>query len=189
MFFFSKISETTRGSNFKIHYNVALDSLYILTGNDVIAYFWWAANCIKVFILGACLGRDFPITVQSISERFTVLEMVIQVVHPWFSNSLTFLLIDPENGAQVDQPSSAHYTIACFRFSPKQLKLPIHKFTQKASIFSPEMTSSATFGRLQIAFMPPLPSPTSPLQNGLLKNLKVRISRLRFSRFQRASRF
>ena len=30
--------ETTRASNFKIYQNVALDSRYILTGNDVIIY-------------------------------------------------------------------------------------------------------------------------------------------------------
>ena len=50
--FFFNISETTRTSNFKIYRKVALDSLYILTGNDVISYFRSAANRINVVILG-----------------------------------------------------------------------------------------------------------------------------------------
>ena len=46
------ISETTRASNFKFYPNVALDSLYISTGNDIIIYFQSASNHISVFILG-----------------------------------------------------------------------------------------------------------------------------------------
>ena len=37
--------------------------------------------------------------------------------------------------------------------------------SQKVSSLSPEMTSSATSGRLQIALTVPLPPPTSPSQN------------------------
>ena len=77
---------------------------------------------------------------------------------------LTFLLLDLENGPQEDQPSSAPYINFLFRFSRKLLKILIHKCTQalywKVSTSSPEMTASTTSGRLQIAFMPPLPSPT-----------------------------
>ena len=45
-------SETTRASHFKIYHKVALDSLYISTGNYVTIYFRSAANCISGFILG-----------------------------------------------------------------------------------------------------------------------------------------
>ena len=49
---FFSMSENTMASNFKIYRNVALDSLYISTGNDVIIYFQSAPNRINVFILG-----------------------------------------------------------------------------------------------------------------------------------------
>ena len=51
-FFFFNISETTRASNFKIYHNVAQDSLYISTGNDVTICFPLAANRTNMFILG-----------------------------------------------------------------------------------------------------------------------------------------
>ena len=41
---FGKISETARANNFKIDQNLALDSVYISTGNDAIAYFRSTAN-------------------------------------------------------------------------------------------------------------------------------------------------
>ena len=41
---FFNISETIRASLFKIYQKVALDSLYISTGNDVINYFRSEAN-------------------------------------------------------------------------------------------------------------------------------------------------
>ena len=56
----------TNYSNFKINHNIAADSLYILTGNDVIINFRWATNRINMFILGSCLGVDFAIKVQLI---------------------------------------------------------------------------------------------------------------------------
>ena len=51
MIFFC-ISETSRVCNIKIYHDMALDSLYIWTGNDVITYFWSAASRTNVFILG-----------------------------------------------------------------------------------------------------------------------------------------
>ena len=42
--FLGNISETIRASDFKIYQKVALDSLYILMGNDVINYFRLEAN-------------------------------------------------------------------------------------------------------------------------------------------------
>ena len=48
---FFNISEFTIVCNFNIHQNVALDSLYILTGNDVTSYFRLAAHRISVSIL------------------------------------------------------------------------------------------------------------------------------------------
>ena len=41
--FFMNISETIRASDFDIYHRVTLDSLNILTGNDVINYFRSAA--------------------------------------------------------------------------------------------------------------------------------------------------
>ena len=41
---FFLISETTQGSKFKNYYDIALDSVYISTGNDVTRYFRSAAN-------------------------------------------------------------------------------------------------------------------------------------------------
>ena len=43
MIFFN-ISETIRASDFKIYHKIALDSLYISTGKDVINYFHSEAN-------------------------------------------------------------------------------------------------------------------------------------------------
>ena len=45
-------SETANASIFKIWYDIALDSTYISTGNDVTSYFRSAENGINVFILG-----------------------------------------------------------------------------------------------------------------------------------------
>ena len=73
--------------NFKIYYNIALDSLYISTIDDFIIYSRSAANRINVFIFGH-VGRDFLIAVQKISKRFKVLERVIQVLHLLFCNPL-----------------------------------------------------------------------------------------------------
>ena len=46
-----KIIETAKAGNFKIYQNVALDSIYVSTENDVVIYFRLAGNCINVFIL------------------------------------------------------------------------------------------------------------------------------------------
>ena len=49
---FGNISETTKASNFKIYHNVAHESLYISTGNDITIFFRSAANRTDVSILG-----------------------------------------------------------------------------------------------------------------------------------------
>ena len=46
------ILKTAGASNLRIYYNIALDSLYISTGDDVIIYFRSAANRINGFIFG-----------------------------------------------------------------------------------------------------------------------------------------
>ena len=103
---------------------------------------------------------------RSISKRFTISEMDIQVLHFLFCNQLGILLLGPENGVRMNLQSSTHCINGCFDFSRKLLKLAAHKYTQtyyrKLSTSSPEMTSSTTSGPQQIAFTPPLPSPTSP---------------------------
>ena len=86
MIFFN-FSETVRASDFKIYHNLALHSLYIWTGKDVINYFRSAANRINVNF-GACSGSDFSITVQPILKKFTVLETVIQGLHLLLCNLL-----------------------------------------------------------------------------------------------------
>ena len=64
--------------------------IYISTGNDVTNYFRSAANCINVFILGHLGGRDFSITVHSISKglQFWKGWCVIQLLHFLVYNSL-----------------------------------------------------------------------------------------------------
>ena len=51
------ISKTNGASNFKIYRNVALDGLFIATGNDVIIYFLSTVNHINVFIFGHVRSR------------------------------------------------------------------------------------------------------------------------------------
>ena len=102
-------SDTTRASNVEIYHSIAFDSLYILTGNDVIIYFRSVANRINALILGHVGGHDFAVKVQSISERFTVLEREIQVLHLLLCDSIDILLLDSENGAQLDQTPSMNY--------------------------------------------------------------------------------
>ena len=65
------ISETTKASKFRP--SIALDSLYIFTGNDVASYFRSAANRINVFILGRLLENG-----STDSEEVAVLETAIQ---------------------------------------------------------------------------------------------------------------
>ena len=45
-------SETANASSFKNLHEIALDSLFMSTGNHVTSYFWSAENHINVFILG-----------------------------------------------------------------------------------------------------------------------------------------
>ena len=58
MIFFN-ISETIGDSDFKNYDRVALDSLYILTGNDIINYFRSAANRTKHVNFSAIFGSRF----------------------------------------------------------------------------------------------------------------------------------
>ena len=48
-------SETTEASSFKIERGIALDNIYISTGNDVARHLRSATNRINVFILGHVL--------------------------------------------------------------------------------------------------------------------------------------
>ena len=64
-------------------------------------------------------GRDFWITVQPIS-KMNRLEKTTQLR---FVSHYTFLILGAENGAQVDLPSSAHYTDGYFRITVVQ---PVH---------------------------------------------------------------
>ena len=48
----SIFSKTTEDTNPQIYTILILEGIYILTGNDVINYFWSAANCLNVFIWG-----------------------------------------------------------------------------------------------------------------------------------------
>ena len=122
---FLNTSKTLRVSNFKIDQNVTFDGFYILTGNDVTAYFWSAANLINVSIFWVMFGSLFldNVSIHSISRRFTVLEMAIQVLRFRFVTNWIFLPLDPENGAQMNQTSPTHKTNGCFRFSRKLVKL------------------------------------------------------------------
>ena len=74
------ISENIRASDFKIYHRVPLDSLYILTGNDVIKLLPVGSKLYKRVNCGSCSGGDFSITIQLILKRFIVLETVIQVL-------------------------------------------------------------------------------------------------------------
>ena len=76
--FFFNISETVKASNFKIYHRIALDSLYIFTGNDVTIYILpVGSKSHKRIHFGSSLGHNFSIMVQSIPKKFAVLETVI----------------------------------------------------------------------------------------------------------------
>ena len=66
------ISEITRASDFKIYHKVAIDCLYISTGNDVIN-FPVGRKAYKHVNFGSRSGGDFSITFQPILKVFTVL--------------------------------------------------------------------------------------------------------------------
>ena len=68
---FWKLSQTITASNFKIYYSVALERLYISSGNGVFICFWSAATRIKIFISDH-IWVTFVDTVKSISNRFKV---------------------------------------------------------------------------------------------------------------------
>ena len=106
---FFNISETTRASNFKMYNKVALNTRY------------WRHNLLPIgskshkrIKFGSCSGRDFSMTVHTISKRVTILETVIQELYYSF----------------CDQPSSTQYINGWFRFYRKLLKIATRKFTQ-----------------------------------------------------------
>ena len=66
---FFYISKTIRASDFKSFHNVALDSLYISTGNDIIIYFRSEANRTNVYI-SVKFGSRFLDKVSTDSENF-----------------------------------------------------------------------------------------------------------------------
>ena len=90
----------------KIYHDVALESLYIPTGNDAIIYFRSSANCINVFILGHVrVAISFLDNGLIDFEKVYSFERVIQVVHfLFFVTRQIFLLPDPESGVQIDLP-------------------------------------------------------------------------------------
>ena len=66
------IVETTRASNFKIYEHLALDSLFILSQNDVTSYSRSTVNRINVLDLGHVQVEILADNVQPISNRLTV---------------------------------------------------------------------------------------------------------------------
>ena len=86
------ISETNKASNFKKVNSVALDTLYIFTGNDVTSYFRSAVNRRNAFIWGSRSGRDFSMTVQPIQKKFTVFGIVVYPLRKWLSQYVNILL-------------------------------------------------------------------------------------------------
>ena len=83
----------------------------------------------KLVHLWLCSGRDFSITVQSISKSLSILEITIQALPFLLCNLSNVLLLDPENGAQVDRLPSPHHLNGRLQFSWKLLKLANHKLT------------------------------------------------------------
>ena len=171
----ANISETTELAS-KFTTNFSLDSSHILNENDIITNFRSSANRINVFIYGSYFDRDFSITVQSISKRFTVLERMIQMLHFLFCNPLDIFCSSTTKtdwiGATVIY-ALHKWLIRFYRKLPK-LKLWLHvqflhaKIAYKnctcnhslrtpyADVFpegialSLEMTSSSISGRKQI---------------------------------------
>ena len=147
MIFFN-ISENTTAINLKVYRNLALDSLYISTGNDVITFLRSAANRTNVFIwvmLGSRFLHSSSIDLKTVYSfgkngqgRLCLVPWLLGDIRPWerFKGFLiycamhkTCLLLDPENLAQEKQPSSTHYINGWFRFSRKLLKVTMHKLT------------------------------------------------------------
>ena len=100
---FWKIRETARACNFNIYHNEAHGSLYMSTRNDVTIFFWSTANRINVFIFGSCSGPDYLTTVQQISERFKVLERLVEVLYFLLYNPIDMFAPRSRNVAQMDQ--------------------------------------------------------------------------------------
>ena len=107
------ISEITRASNFKIYRHIALNSLYISTENHAIIYFWSAANRMCSFLV--------VFVSRFLDNASTDFEKVYNFGTGDSSDSFSafktldiFLLIDPENGVQMDLPSSTHYINGSF---------------------------------------------------------------------------
>ena len=70
----------TSARNFIIYPNLSLDGLYISTGNYA-TRLQYGSKSHKGVIFASRSGGDFLITVQSISKRFTIEEILIQVLH------------------------------------------------------------------------------------------------------------
>ena len=66
---------------------------------------------------GSFSGRDFLKTVQQISEKFRVLESLIQGLHFLLYNQLDIFAPLPRNVSQVDMPSFTHYAKGYFPIS------------------------------------------------------------------------
>ena len=96
------ISEITSASNSNIYHNVAHDSLYISTRNDVTICFLSAANRTNVSLLGHVRSRfldngsiDFK-KVYSFGKGDSSTSTLLTL--------LDILLLDREDGAQWDAP-------------------------------------------------------------------------------------
>ena len=98
------ISETSTASIFKIYQFVALDSICISAGNDIIISFRSTANRINVFILG-------HVRVAISQKWFNRFQKGLQFWNRLFKQFFIFdcWLHDSENGAEVGVPSSTNY--------------------------------------------------------------------------------
>ena len=132
------ILETTRACRFQIYHNVAFDSLYIPTENDITTYFRSAANRIHVLIWGSYLGCDCLITVRSISKRFTEFDRVIQGLH---LASVFVLVLSGNNSLRPNEMGSMMCEAVVefvTRWSPKSLTCI------KLCVFQPNMVRDVT---------------------------------------------
>ena len=109
--FLGNISETTKASNFKMQNTIAIDSLYIFTGNDVTHQLLPVGHkSHKRVHFASSSGRDFSVMVHPMLKKFTVLETVVQGLHFLLCNLLDiFAPLPRKMGAQLNLPSFTRY--------------------------------------------------------------------------------
>ena len=100
--------------------------------------------------LGPCSGRDFSITVRSISKGFTVLERAIQGLHLLLCNTQDIFASWPwKLGSKWRTVVVLHkWMIEIFSKTPEAKQTTSKHLKVSKSV--PEMTSSTTSGRPQI---------------------------------------